>query len=599
MGEAEARLGGTEDALREFDERLERADRDLRRALQQRQRHADTAREAREHIAHLTERARAADDRDADAAKKYRARRARKRAALKESEHGFATLNAQCEKLHRTKGQLEQAVAKLLRLRKRARWRRFLGRIRGIRDVDDTGAEANSHIPAPLLALGIVLAVVLVLGAVSIAAFDADADGGNPLARLFARFRGEEEGSGITTGESVDAGLDAAARFGYVRPRTVKPQERGPVPPLLAQLPVARLTATQRRITRPPELYAVQGALKGGWVFANIDGQGPPELVFSDYAGHRLLVYQRERTGGYTHLAAVDSSPNVAAMDGGDLNGDGWDDVVIGDQYGAITALISRGDGTFDRQTLHTAGNVSSVIRVVDVDGDGALDVVGAWNGTAVLPGKGDGTFAKAVYVNRLGRQNQLAVADFNDDGVLDIASSPNYLWIKPHPAELGLAITLLGPGCVPLGPPRVRQFGPALWRFAALDLDGANGMDLVAMHFTKPRAEQWKHQYRVVVLWNSGSGRFDVVPCGTTQSGTAVVVVDVDGDGRQDAIAGSHLFINTGRKLVRRDERMSPEYPFVFARTDFDGDAVVDVIGRVAGQRLYLFPFHARPNAG
>ncbi len=600
----EASLGGTEDVLREFEARVERVERDLRGALERRQQHADAAREARQRIADLT--ARAGTARDAAATKKLRAQRKRKQAALTDAEQGFATQNAWCEKLHREKLQLEKALAKLVRLRKRARWRRFLGRLRGLRDEDDSGAAANTQIPAPVLALGGVLLVVLVVGVVGVGAFSTDADGAaaNPVARLIAWVRGEPEVD-PTTSENVTAGRAAAERFGYIRGQAAQapaPPERPPPPPRLRVRtggPLTRLNgALWRAALEAPVVYERPGKT---WrtPFADLDGDGRAEWLFYDKPGQRILVYAQGRRGGdYAFQRQLLTEPFPQTLHIADINADSAPDLLIphATRDSPFWYLRNRGDGTFEQRVIGQ-GQAYWRVATADMNGDGAVDIATAgYRGAWIFRGVGDGDFAPPQRAHDHGKQTFIAVADFNGDGVMDVATADAYSWDTPQ-ATAVVTVALMTSALQPAGPVKRTQVSPAILALAPIDLDGKDGMDLVALRYAgKRKNANGDAVYDVVLLWNSGTGRFDVVECGRTLAGNALVVLDVNHDGREDVLAGNRVFLNTGRALKPHADTLHSGYPWWYQLADIDGDGTQDLVCNTWGARSRCMRSVARP---
>jgi len=115
----------------------------------------------------------------------------------------------------------------------------------------------------------------------------------------------------------------------------------------------------------------------------------------------------------------------------GDFNGDGNDDVAIGDNTsGTILVRLGNGDGTLQAEVGYpVGGDPGYVIITSDVDRDGKLDLVSANRSSdniSVLQGRGDGTFRKAI-ASPAGAGSgpySVAVADFNQDGVPDVITA-------------------------------------------------------------------------------------------------------------------------------------------------------------------------------
>ncbi len=135
---------------------------------------------------------------------------------------------------------------------------------------------------------------------------------------------------------------------------------------------------------------------------------------------------------------------HVGGIAAGDVNGDGWTDVVVGTNFGVF--LYTNIGGSFALQQIDFPAMrdwIVSVVALVDLDGDGASDLFFCtWmHGCHILFNRA-GAFSGAAHVE-LPRSDETAVtavafADVDRDGRLDIvtgASTSQPRFFYPAPA--------------------------------------------------------------------------------------------------------------------------------------------------------------------
>jgi hypothetical protein len=107
----------------------------------------------------------------------------------------------------------------------------------------------------------------------------------------------------------------------------------------------------------------------------------------------------------------------------GDLNGDGWCDL-MGSSSDSSTVYLGNGDGTFQPR-LDIDSRMDASSWLFDVDGDGTLDHLGtSWsNNSAIVvrPGIGDGSFSDGMTYGFGRLMIAGLVVDLNGDSKPDI----------------------------------------------------------------------------------------------------------------------------------------------------------------------------------
>src|SRR5438477_4511287 len=119
------------------------------------------------------------------------------------------------------------------------------------------------------------------------------------------------------------------------------------------------------------------------------------------------------------------SGAGRAAIAVGDLNQDGWQDLVTANSTdNTVSILLGRGDGTFATHVDYATGKGPSSVAIADLNGDGKLDLVvtnATDNTVSVLKGNGDGTFQARTDRAANALPRSVAVADFNHDQKPDL----------------------------------------------------------------------------------------------------------------------------------------------------------------------------------
>ncbi len=289
----------------------------------------------------------------------------------------------------------------------------------------------------------------------------------------------------------------------------------------------------------------------------------------------------------------------------GDLNGDGRDDVVVGQAVvtGRLKVFLASGsDGVttanFEAPVTYPLSHGAWGVCLADLDGDGDLDIAATdtdLNATvsqvAVLRNDGNGAFGAATYFPA-GPNGPAGITsgDFDADGDLDLAVANWGL------AGTGDDITILSnDGNAAFGSPLVYPVSDSPYRLESGDLDGDGNLDLAVAH---------DEGATVSVLLGAGDGSFGPP---TDYSGifgqvnvglyAAVALIDADVDGDLDiAYTSSFAFNqseNDGRLALLRNDGFGAfqvdlypyELPFenvVFdlAVADLNGDVYPDLVG-------------------
>ncbi|MFG0331702.1 MAG: FG-GAP-like repeat-containing protein [Phycisphaerales bacterium] len=171
----------------------------------------------------------------------------------------------------------------------------------------------------------------------------------------------------------------------------------------------------------------------------DVDGNGWIDLVTADHQGAQVSVllnfggafaapvaYQVRSPGGSLH------DPRDLTL--GDLDSDGYLDIAVSlSDADAVLVFMNQGAGIFEVSGEPVSLGVGSTPREIatdDLDGDGDLDlVVSSWQDNqtsdiSILAGHGDGRLSAPISLGASGDPLGLALSDLDNDGDVDLAAT-------------------------------------------------------------------------------------------------------------------------------------------------------------------------------
>jgi hypothetical protein len=178
---------------------------------------------------------------------------------------------------------------------------------------------------------------------------------------------------------------------------------------------------------------------------ADFDGDGDLDIVVAIFGwyttGSVVLLRNQGQEEGRPRFVAETLDPRVGAIHVpvADLNGDGRQDFValFAQEHESVEAFLAQPDGRFEKQILYRAPDPSygsSGIQVVDLDGDGDLDVlytngdtfdsfyVKPYHGIRWIENRGPAGWQEQLLAHLPGVSRAVA-GDLDGDGDLDIAA--------------------------------------------------------------------------------------------------------------------------------------------------------------------------------
>jgi hypothetical protein len=269
-------------------------------------------------------------------------------------------------------------------------------------------------------------------------------------------------------------------------------------------------------------LYQFEAGEAAALDVGDFNGDGNQDLVMP---GALFLGYGNGIFQPALSFPGVDALSAIAV---GFLNGDGFLDLaLVSRSASSISVLLGNGDGTFRAPLSFDTGAPVSFpekrsVALGDLNGDRSLDLVttnASAGSISVLLGNGDGTF-RAPLLHDTGRDPVfVAVGDFNRDQFLDLAvASPS----------IGILV-LLGNGNGTLRIPS--NLGSSADAITRGDFNSDGNDDLAVTGSSLPGT---------LVLTGNGDGTFQPPLVFQTPAGSSIIVEDFSGDARQDlAVVG------------------------------------------------------------
>ena len=336
----------------------------------------------------------------------------------------------------------------------------------------------------------------------------------------------------------------------------------------------------------------------------DLDRDGVIDLVAENEEDSSITVFLGVADGTFRR-ASPTNFPTGEYPTGGavaDFNRDGILDVVTSNYHGnSVSILLGVGDGTLGAASNYPTevGAQTSNLAVGDLNGDGWPDVIAtnpATGSISVFLGQPGGTLAPAVNLPVANRDSvpfSAAIGDFDGDAKADVAIAD--IEHRRVVVRLGNGDGTFGPEAVYLEGPvdpsngAVTTVGPYVCIAHDVNLDGK--LDIVCAN---------RGSDDVSVLLGNGDGTFgdpivsslDIVPCSTLASGQpchgpySIAIADFNLDGVPDVVtpnfvsgtASVLLGIGDGSFEKPIDAGPTGSFSYGVVASDFNGDGKPDI---------------------
>jgi Bacterial Ig-like domain (group 3)/FG-GAP-like repeat len=195
-----------------------------------------------------------------------------------------------------------------------------------------------------------------------------------------------------------------------------------------------------------PNFYSMfqVGGVTPEIVSADVNNDGMQDLLVSSTGRLYVFTATGSLTFSYVNAMAIAGQFTV-----GDLNGDGFLDIVQANGTTGVSVNLNKGNGTFasaasfDTSSTPNGLDYLLFLTLGDFNNDGRLDLAASTNANHayVALGNGDGTFASFASYNFTSpfQTVSMSVADLDGDGKLDILVPSSTIAVPSGPGALGV----------------------------------------------------------------------------------------------------------------------------------------------------------------